>query len=918
MRNVPAHLTDQTLNTQLKDKLKSIGINDWTCRKRPSKTIGTLTLHTRADGLKFLRQYGVVPVPGAPLRNGEPRTKGQLNLLGVIIYCTESKQAPEPLALKVLDKQIEEREGTKHLDKEVNTNATMALTAVSCGHYDYPDGKVTFMSDMEINCTGVIKFAKNLLIVTYNELNITYRIEIPYRIIYEVVASTKPRSLLVTLWESPRFFSQEDGQSQPQFGITRKRITGLPHRGCDHSKFVGQSLVYQFSTSSTDLHHKMKKIAEDKSLFFTSYKTFATLVSPIPMIEAMAALQQTFSQIDTQVPFDVAYQFHGLARGGYILPLTVRSLLVRLQKYSINAAQVAGSPNVRSFCPISAAAVKKLFLIEFAGPETDGANFHVEVLWNKLLENEHAARVDLSRELISARAGKTTVSVYKVQVTPTRILFLGPELEPNNRVLRKYENHTEYFARVQLCEEDGQDMFFNPRVEMEAIWARFKEVLGRGIQICGRIYKFLGFSHSSLRAHAVWTMAPFFDARIGTSRNYFNVISELGAFDTIMAPARRAARIGQAFSDTRFTVYLENVTIQLIPDVKSADGSRVFSDGVGTISRGVLEMIRESIPERMRSATCYQIRWAGAKGMVSLDDTLPGLVMRIRKESMVKFESNDTENLEICDTANKPTPLVLNRQMIKILEDMGVPVWWFLEKQAIEVSRLRKITADVNNTATFLKRQKIGDQMRFSGFLKKLHQLGLDYKTDRFLCTIIEAVILRELRLLKNKARIPVERGVTLFGIMDEFNFLQEGEVFVAFDDLEGTHYLDLHETACIVTRSPALHPGDIQMCRNVVPPDYHPLRSLKNCIVFNQRGARDLPSQLSGGDLDGDKFSVLWVSIGRLTPRPFRLARSLLTISCLVIRMRFPSPVVTKSGTRPIIQGYLPARSTVKLRLKT
>jgi hypothetical protein len=35
----------------------------------------------------------------------------------------------------------------------------------------------------------------------------------------------------------------------------------------------------------------------------------------------------------------------------------------------------------------------------------------------------------------------------------------------------------------------------------------------------------------------------------------------------------------------------------------------------------------------------------------------------------------------------------------------------------------------------------------------------------------------------------------------------------------------------------------------------------LKNCIVFSQQGDRDLPSKLSGGDLDGDIYNVIWDS---------------------------------------------------------
>jgi hypothetical protein len=59
--------------------------------------------------------------------------------------------------------------------------------------------------------------------------------------------------------------------------------------------------------------------------------------------------------------------------------------------------------------------------------------------------------------------------------------------------------------------------------------------------------------------------------------------------------------------------------------------------------------------------------------------------------------------------------------------------------------------------------------------------------------------------------------------------------------------------------RSPALHPGDIQLATNRIPPPGHSLRHLRNCIVFSHKGKRDLPSQLSGGDLDGDIYNVIW-----------------------------------------------------------
>ena len=182
-------------------------------------------------------------------------------------------------------------------------------------------------------------------------------------------------------------------------------------------------------------------------------------------------------------------------------------------------------------------------------------------------------------------------------------------------------------------------------------------------------------------------------------------------------------------------------------------------------------------------------------------------------------------------------------QMIKILKDMGLPAKWFLDQQTAALKNLQLVTAHISNTTGFLKRQGIADLVGFPRLLRRLDMIGLDYKRDRFMRSVVETAILRELRLMKYKARIPINQGVTLFGIMDETGYLEEGEIFVAFDKTPfvGCHMMDLDNRRMLVTRSPALHPGDIQVATNVIPPDAHPLRSLRNCVVFSQKGQREL-----------------------------------------------------------------------------
>jgi hypothetical protein len=92
--------------------------------------------------------------------------------------------------------------------------------------------------------------------------------------------------------------------------------------------------------------------------------------------------------------------------------------------------------------------------------------------------------------------------------------------------------------------------------------------------------------------------------------------------------------------------------------MESEDGSRVFSDGVGSLSIDVLHKIWANIPSKKGRPTCFQIRLRGSKGMIAVDSRLPGSVIQVRP-SMIKFDA-DMIDLEICDMATKPIPLVLN------------------------------------------------------------------------------------------------------------------------------------------------------------------------------------------------------------------------------------------------------------------
>ena len=76
---------------------------------------------------------------------------------------------------------------------------------------------------------------------------------------------------------------------------------------------------------------------------------------------------------------------------------------------------------------------------------------------------------------------------------------------------------------------------------------------------------------------------------------------------------------------------------------------------------------------------------------------------------------------------------------------------------------------------------------------------------------------------------------IAVVGIMDESGYLQEGQIYCSVHDPEGP----VLTGNVVITRCPALHPGDVQCVDAVDVPQDSPLRALHNCVVFSQHGKR-------------------------------------------------------------------------------
>ncbi|KAM0132168.1 hypothetical protein ACHAP3_006606 [Botrytis cinerea] len=880
VRNVPVQTGEHDFRNFLRPRVNSLAIRAFHCHTARGNNFAKITFRTATDGEKFLRKFGERR-PNNRQRN--PRaSQPKLIYHSTPIYCEKSNQVANPYLLRCLEKEEIERVETSYLKHGPPiANTSFECSSIMCGNWNYVGETLVFMPELIWQSSIIAHFKERAMILI---LGNGLRMVIRYDTI-ELLTTDDGHypGITATLHQSPHFFRsppQEDLLLQITYMLSnanlrngsrpqprRSRVAGFDER---HKEIAGSSLVYRCTFKnvngfSSDIEQKIESLKNARGIPPMIHHSASIIRPRESHIIGLRKLYQALESFNNELPFPLTFQIQKLAQNGYLSPRQIIDLLPTFT-----------SIFERNTLPICVTAMRRLVLqIPYPGPNVKAEDFDKNAIIELLLEVEKAStREALYAEGFGGTASQNTALIHRVTITPAGFYLDGPEPESNNRILRKYAGNHSNFVRVTFCDEDGDRLQYASNASNDEIYdGVFRKVLQDGFSIGKQKYEYLGSSHSSLRTQSCWFVAPFTQNDI--YYDALHITQDLGRFGDIRSPAKCAARIGQAFSDTPNTLTLdETVTVETVADIER--NGRVFSDGVGTMSEKLMEKIWDRLPDKyLVKPTCFQIRYRGAKGMISLDSRLPGVQLRLR-ESMIKFEGSTSNDLEICGGAYKPLPMYLNRQFIKILEDLGVEPEYFMRLQAKEVSRLREITASAYNASTFLQSKRVGDVVLLPQLIEHCSALDLDFRNDLFLRDILEMTVLIELRTLKHKARIPVERGYHLHGIMDETGILEEGEIYCCW--IEDGKRTTLVGSNVVITRAPALHPGDIQLANAVNVPSDSPLNRLYNCVCFSQKGARDLPSQLSGGDLDGDLYYVIFDEDMKLkrTVKPADYSRSL------------------------------------------
>ena len=109
-----------------------------------------------------------------------------------------------------------------------------------------------------------------------------------------------------------------------------------------------------------------------------------------------------------------------------------------------------------------------------------------------------------------AAAAFLSLEVFRVCVTPTRVVALPVRYERSNRTLRdvhSFTGSTERMCRVTFAADEQLSPVANRPLARE-MEARMLSVLSGGLTLCGRQYVFLGYSSSQLKDASCWFFCP--------------------------------------------------------------------------------------------------------------------------------------------------------------------------------------------------------------------------------------------------------------------------------------------------------------------------------------------------------------------------------------------------------------------------
>jgi RNA-dependent RNA polymerase len=636
---------------------------------------GALTLPTYDLGVQFLQDYG------------EPMGRKRLSVDGRAIKFTKSRKDPRPaivediLRLPYQDpRAVEEREKrTRQLQGE-----SIPLKKVQFG-WECRDQ--VFSSELEYRFTGDVPvFGSQALRPQDRFLTCRLSFDDERREIRIDLGYTESESLIIAirfsqiLWCSANissgsqpsiFFSLATPPAYETQAIApntkRQRLVALDSSHALVAPYT--SLAIRLVCEDLNGPEKFRRLSRIAQLHNISDIDYPVEYRKLFSVAVLDVLENWLRELD----WLVAFQVQALVRSLVVDPTE----MLGLRSHLTHIVDTKGSQYASSLLRQFATRAKALYL------DQNESRQGLESIEECFIASEQ----EYSTQAISRSSASQSVDgvfdCHHVLITPTTMHLDGPFPERSNRVIRSYPNHHDCFLRVSFVDEDHLQYRFDRDVDgSDFIRKRVGHILLKGLTVAGIFFKFLAYSQSALKEHAVWFVSEFFDSREGRLIDAAKIIASLGSFDNldfdpdlIYCPARYGARVSQAFTATDESISVEAEESFTINDI--SNDKWCFTDGVGTMSLELAKDIWQKLQARRRRPKptktfprAFQIRFMGSKGMLSVDYLAKGRAICLR-HSMIKFAAPKSRSIEIAQAFDRPRKYYLNRPLIMILEHIG-------------------------------------------------------------------------------------------------------------------------------------------------------------------------------------------------------------------------------------------------------
>lgn len=522
--------------------------------------------------------------------------------------------------------------------------------------------------------------------------------------------------------------------------------------------YLFNNTIFKVKLSSRDVF-PMTKARKELLKIIDSYKgsiQHARLEFPIKFTARFTTLSTLFKYENFKSKFETIGLFHDkiwklkylilvLVRYGSITPNSVEALLARIEE---------SKEDIDIFIYIFWQSVIALATV---APESRDEDFF------KYLQSEYDQIKKLKIKDITDKVGSNTdmISyVFKASLTPSGYLYNPPTPEMKGRLMKEYSSQSEFFMRVAIVDDNEGSLKNQKYITKCAL----KNMM-TNITILNRKYVPLGWSPSQLRSYSLWYMHEFDTKTARLNRN--QVLSFLGDFSKISNPAKKAARIGQAFSASwTYLCKQGEIKEKVIDDDRSTKGY-LFTDGIGKISANLLE--RLSLKLKIRDLSVIQVRYKGAKGILVLDRNLENNMIQLRP-SMIKYDCNHdsaSKYLDILDW-NKYKAGFLNRQTIVLLKSLGISdkVFERLQQEHIErisslsfkdCSIFKHMNEDLNTDINNLEPANIT--------ILHLLRAGFKLENEPFFRGVLETMKKNGYNQLKVKSNILIKKSARIIGV---------------------------------------------------------------------------------------------------------------------------------------------------------